>query len=180
MGRRIQGKTVIIIVALCILAGVTYAGWHNGLWLDKWENKAIDYDFDRDGVSERITLKNRKMKISLADELLWESDDEWKVVDFLIGDINCDSENEVLLLVWKRGSYGEYTPFWDENDNSFSQHIFIFKWVDERLDPIWMSSMLRPQVKSWDLTEDNEIHIITDSGEDTLWIWGRWGLERVK
>ena len=84
------------------------------------------------------------------------------------------------MLVWKRGSYGDYTPFWDENDNGFSQHIFIFQWIDERPDPIWMSSTLRPQVDSWELTDENTIRIITDSGEDTRWIWGQWGLERIK
>jgi hypothetical protein len=43
-----------------------------------------------------------------------------------------------------------------------------------------MSSKLIPEISAWDITEENQIHIITTSGEDTLWIWGSWGLERIK
>ncbi len=181
MGKRIQGSRIVIIVISCtlVLCGAIYL-WYAGVWLDNWEHKTLDYDLEKDGTCETIVLKNRTMQVFSQEEIIWESEQQWKISDFLIGDINRDGCDEILMLVWKHGSYGDYTPFWDENDNGFSQHIFIFQWIDERLDPIWMSSTLRPQVDSWELTDENTIRIIIDSGEDTRWIWGQWGLERIK
>lgn len=181
MGKRIQGRHILIIsIALIVIVTIFAYLIYSGVFLDYWEQRDIIFDVDNDGNAENITLSNRKMTVRRNDKIIWESNNDWKVVDFLIGDINKDAKDEFLLLVWKRGSYGEYTPFWDENDRAYSQHIFIFQWTDERLDPIWMSSKLIPQVKSWNLMEDDEIYIITDSDEETIWIWGKWGLERWK
>lgn len=185
MGKRIQGGFVLKIIVVTIIA-IIFAivififMWKDGLFLDKWEKKIVSYDLDGDKIIETISLNNRKMTVMHNNEVVWESQKEWKVVDFLIGDINRDEAQEILLLVWKRGNYGEYTPFWDENDDEFTQHIFIFQWKDNRLDPIWMSSKLKPQVKEWSLTDENLINILTEAGEETVWMWRSWGLERWK
>ena len=39
---------------------------------------------------------------------VWESDANWKVQDFLACDIDNDSEDEILLLTWKKGSFGKH------------------------------------------------------------------------
>lgn len=183
MGKRIQTRHLLIlgsILFLVITAGsVFYLIWE-GFFLDTWEKKNIQVDINMDGTKEVLQLANRKVCIISDEDVLWETPREWKVVDFLLSDIDRDEETELLFLVWKRGSFGEYTPFWEENDDEFTQHIYIFQWEDNRLAPIWMSSKLKPQVESWDMVDDNTIHIITDSGEDTIWIWSSWGLTRWK
>jgi predicted DNA binding protein len=143
--------------------------------------KVLYCDMDGDGVCEIITQKLRSVTIEMNGEVCWKSDMEWKCDDFLVADIDGDGANEFLVLLWKKGSFGEHTPFWKENDDEISQHIFIYEWSEEkgRIAPVWMSSKLIPEISSWDINEDNQIHIITMSGEDTLWIWGSWGLERI-
>ena len=78
------------------------------------------------------------------------------------------------------GHYGPSHPFWvSQNDYSYSQHIFIYKQKNGAVQPVWMSSSLNPRVESWSLETDGRLHILTPEGEDTLWGWETWGLERL-
>ena len=109
------------------------------------------------------------------------SDPGWRVWDFLVGDLDRDGAEELLLLVWRRGHYGPSHPFWvKQNDYAYSQHIFIYKkQSDGEVQPVWMSSALTPQVRAWSMTGDGTLRILTPSGEDTLWGWGAWGIVRL-
>lgn len=181
MDKRIQGKNILIILGCAvIIMGSVILFLCAGYLGDKRGQKTIFCDINQDGTDEKITLCDQKITITEDDNLLWESQEEWEVTDFLISDINKDGWEEILILLWKQGNYGEYTPFWEENDDEFSQHIFIYQWKEQRLKPLWMSSGLKPRIKEWSMMEDGRIHIITDKDEDTMWIWGNWGLERVK
>lgn len=183
MGKRIQNRHLLILFIILMVfigAGIVFLMMQEGFFLDKWEKRSIQADINKDGKDEVLQLDNRKMCIMSDGNNLWETPKEWKVVDFLFSDIDRDGEKEVLFLVWKRGSFGEFTPFWEENGEEFTQHIFIYRWEEERLAPIWMSSKLRPRVDSWEIVDEDKIHIITDAGEDTIWIWSNWGLSRIK
>lgn len=49
------------------------------------------------------------------------------VQDALYADITGDGEEEWVLLVWKRGSFGKHRPTWVERDSwDFSQHVFLY------------------------------------------------------
>lgn len=112
--------------------------------------------------------------------IIWESDPDWKVSDCIIGDIDGDPEEEILLLVWKRGSYGDFKPFWvEEDEETLSEHIFIYDWnqaKETRMQPIWMSSKMGIEAADWRLDEDRILHLILPDGTETGWFWYSWGL----
>lgn len=184
MGKRVQSKLgALILIAVCavVSAGFIVFLIRDGYFLGRWKNKTVVCDLNSDGTDEVIKLAKRRAAVSRNGVLLWQSDDGWNVEDVLAADINRDGAGELLILLWKRGSYGEYLPFWEqENDKEYSQHIFIYQSVEDRIEALWMSSRLRPQVVSWEITEDNLLHIVTDQEEDTVWVWDQWGLERVR
>lgn len=181
MGKRVQSKLALILLFAGGIIGLVVFLIHDGYFLSRWQNKTILCDLNGDGTGEVIKLIRRRVTVSRDGTLLWESDNDWKAADVLTADLNRDGMEELLVLCWKRGSYGEYIPFWEEeNDKEYSQHIFIYQMNGETIHAVWMSSRLKPQIKAWDITEENRIHIVTDKGEDTVWMWDRWGLERVE
>ncbi len=108
------------------------------------------------------------------------SEPGWRVRGFLTGDLDADGADELALLVWRRGFYGPSRPFWQTGrDTRYSQHIFLYRWQDGGVRPFWMSSGLNPEVASWSMTGDGCLAIRTTGGEDTLWGWRGWGLERL-
>ena len=109
---------------------------------------------------------------------------EWLVTDIFIYDADHDDEDEVVLNVWKIGSFGEHRPFWKENktDDRMTEHIFIYDWQTddpERLRPIWMSSQM-PVQGEFLRTEKNNLIITAPDGTVTYWRWETWGLALVK
>ena len=102
-----------------------------------------------------MQLKDKTLVIiddSYDKKILWESEKDFLVSDVLTADIDRDGREEFMFLFWKRGYYGRYKPFWVKKDTSdFTQHIF-----------------------------NNALKITSEKGEETLWIWNEWGLERIK
>jgi len=138
---------------------------------------------DLEYISEivNVSLEDKKIRIETSDGvLLWESDDEWLVSDYLIGDIDHDDEDELVLLVWKIGSYGEYKPIWvKEDENKWSEHIFIYDYEpteESRIYPIWMSSKIGIEAKSISLDSDEKLHIMLPEDKESVWYWESWGL----
>lgn len=146
----------------------------------RWQSRTALYDLNGDGCMEKFVLEQRRMTVFKEDKEIWASDSQWEVEDFLLGDLGKDSAEELLLFVWKRGSYGSVRPFWvDADETSYSQHIFLYRLESGQIDPLWMSSRLVPEVQEWELLSDGRLRLLTQSGEDTLWGWRTWGLERL-
>ena len=145
----------------------------------QWEKKEETVSFT-DGSSFTVRLSGKKAVIKKDTETLWTSDPEWKVSDFVLGDIDHDGETELLLLVWKRGSYGDYKPFWvEEDEDTYSQHIFIYDLKPEEdgpAAPIWMSSKMGIDAASFFMDPEENLHIVRPDGVDTVWRWESWGL----
>lgn len=164
---------------LCVCAAVCGLV-HDGAFLARWQDLQISCDLDGDGAPERIAVEDRAVRIEQEGQTVWTGDASWLVESALCGDVDGDGQNELALLVWKRGSYGPSRPFWAEGDDPlYSQHIFLFRWERGGPKPFWMSSALRPQVAAWSLEADGTLAILTKEGEDTRWRWVTWGLERV-
>lgn len=178
-------KIIIAISGLILIAVVAVFMWFRGAFLPRWitwKNKETVYS-----DKAEILLKRKHLSVNLKgggdSGTVWESEDEWLVSDCLVGDIDHDDEDEIILLVWKRGSYGRFKPIWvEEDDKSWSQHIFIYDFIDERddrLKPIWMSSEMGIEASDIKLDEEEALHIITPEGKDTVWYWQNWGLMLV-
>lgn len=154
-------------------------------------NKERHYDLDRDGNLEVYSLQDGKLKVADSSRLIWQSQDDWWVDDFFLGDADNDGIPELNLMVWKSGSFGPHKPFWiTEEDLSVKNHLFIFKLVDGTFKPVWQSSNLdRPNYEAdlVDLDGDgaNELVVVegdyNDPGmrEAAVWRWNGWGFSKI-
>jgi hypothetical protein len=196
------GKTHVIIRLLCIAVAVLacvflfYFLWKRGAFLPswvKWNEKAENHVFtdipgeyedpDREAVVETAGIQLKRRHLSVCDEsgkLRWESNEGWRVSDYLIDDIDHDGEDEIVVLFWRIGSFGDSKPLWIEKDEKkWSQHIGIYDYDalrDDRVDPIWISSKMGIKAKDIWLDEKEFLHITEPGGKKTMWFWNNWGL----
>lgn len=184
MKRFFKTKQLALVAYGAAMAAIFAAmAVHMGYLLAPWQHKAGVWQVP--GCTRPLSLVLEGPSFSIFDDsgTLWRGDSGWRVQDFLTGDVNHDGMTELLLLTWRRGNYGPSKPFWVEQNStdSYTQHIFIYQWDTEKntVAPIWMSSRLAPQVTHWAMTEDFNLEITTPAGEDTLWGWRSWGLERL-
>ncbi len=138
--------------------------------------------YDICGESVRVSLCDGVLEMS-SDTGAYTSDEEWFVADCIIADIDRDGADNVLLHVWKKGSYGPFQPFWEEDDkDEFSEHLFIYQWDKERasrLRPIWMSSRMPVTGKKVEADDRGVIYITSTDSTVSRWYWGTWGLVRL-
>ena len=150
------------------------------------------------GASQNLTLRIRNRHFSLLDseKECYAAPKDVLAQNVLAADIDHDGVNEVLLLCWRRANYGSSQPFWTKgNDRSFSQHLFIYKFITTREDgqpdpiepgdpadnltlrPIFMSSDLGTAYISMSADEEARIHLTDPDGSDTVWVWNYWGMQ---
>ncbi|MBQ9610123.1 MAG: hypothetical protein IJV15_11865 [Lachnospiraceae bacterium] len=175
---------LLVIVLITVMSSIfIYYLWTKGAFIPSyvtWRNQEDTYVIGDEIVD--FSLKKKKLIIldNKTEELIYETPKEWKVSDYFYFDIDHDDKNEVVMVVWKQGSFGEHKPFWHEGkDNKWTQHIFIYDWDitrDNRLRAIWMSSALGINVSEVFTDEKDRIHLIDDKGEETVWQWISWGL----
>ncbi|MBQ8955429.1 MAG: hypothetical protein IJ075_00485 [Lachnospiraceae bacterium] len=172
MDRKLSRRILIFISASSCISAVLITIlilYFRGAFLPGW----IEWDRDsREAVAEEL------------EDLL---DSSWLIQDALSFDIDGDGSDDRILLVWKRGSYGKHMPTWvRRNDTGFSQHIFIYSHIDNVWQPVWMSSGLGMQVKTF--SEGGEISgtgrrsldITESDGSVSRWGWLTWGLTKVE
>ncbi len=188
---------LLVVAALLICAATVYFLYKSGVFLPGWaewkEKTEMIRDMGENGKTgagavtgeEMAVLTNRKFTLTASDgEVLWNPEKGNLVQDFIIDDIDHDGEREVVLLVWKIGSYGKYKPIWvKEDEKTWSQHIFIYdydKTRDDRLKPIWMSSKIGMEAAGFYMDSEDRLHIKEPGGHETVWIWAGWGLMLVE
>lgn len=123
-------------------------------------------------------------------------DELWRILpsgsimqDAVCFDINGDGTDEYILLVWKRGSYGEHRPTWVEQDEkTLSQHIFIYAKEEEEdgaWRPLWMSSATGIEAVRLAAGEEipgtgrRSLDITHSDGTVSRWGWLSWGLLKI-
>ncbi|MCR5774201.1 MAG: hypothetical protein K6G42_03865 [Lachnospiraceae bacterium] len=171
MDRKLSDPLRLIISAVALLAAATILLtllWFRGVFLPDW----IEW--------------NRECVKTIPEDLKDKLSADWLLQDALSFDIDGDGKEDRVLLVWKRGSYGERRPTWVRRDEiGFSQHIFIYSERKDGWYPIWMSSGLDFEVASFSIgdhilgTERKSLELKAPNGETSLWGWLEWGLERV-
>ncbi len=171
------------LLLLCLLAAGALVWWEGGFlpgWT-RWQNREFLADLDGDGGMERLRLDgSRRLRIRKDGALFYESDRSWKVFDAMSGDLNGDGTEELILLVWKHGSYGKHRPMWVTWDPPvFSQHVFIFQAREGEMRPVWMSSAFGGEIAEGWLDADRRLHLMAPDGSETVWGWLSWGLQLV-
>lgn len=173
-----------LAAGICLLAAAAaFLLVRNGpllpVWIS-WETAQIPCQPDA-GEPEEIVLKRRTVTVFDQGEAVWQSDREIRVQDVLWGDIDHDGANELMLLCWKRGRYGDSRPFWvTEDEKTWSQHIYLYDWTDGEIRPIWMASEIGMDVVQWSFDETDRLVITDRSGEQSAWDWISWGLSRLE
>ena len=168
------GAVAILVVAACLL-------WWYGFFLPrwiKWEKEEAAFE------ALQVTLKGRKVRIYENNTILWETQADWFVQDMLVKDIDRDGADELILLVWKHGSYGDHMPFWEEkNDKELHQHIFIYKYDPKKgnkVRPLWMSSQILYEIESISSGKDSFLDVTDHEGTTRTWIWQDFGLKLLR
>lgn len=187
-------KPVLSIIVILLVCTLVWAG--SSLCTGKTEERVKD--LDNDLITESYLLQKDKLVIRENGQKLWETPPEWKVQSFLLTDANNDGREDLLMVVWKKGSFGKHKPFWiSQNDNNLSNHLFLFDLVQKKFKSVWMSSALDKPIKSIKVEDSdkdgkNELQIKEGNYlpfadfkkscppyQDTLWQWKGWGFFRI-
>ncbi|MBQ9438820.1 MAG: hypothetical protein IJU50_10875 [Lachnospiraceae bacterium] len=183
------------LVCILWLAGAFLPGWVC------WENKEDSFSIENrrlangfpqymglqsawafmEGASGNfhLSLKHGLFQMQREGMDYFHSSPDWRVQDYLCTDLDHDGREEIILLVWKRGSYGSHKPTWVEKDEvGFSQHLFIYKPLERKLKPVWMSSKLGIEIQKME-EKDGSLLLTAPVGEKSLWSWRGWGLENL-
>ncbi len=168
---------VMILMAVVVFIIISLCGRYPGVG---WREKDIEQN------GRVIRLKNKRVIIEVNGKTTWMSSKDYKVEDLLMSDIDGDGTEEMTLLLWKKGKYGQSKPLWEkdkEEDKSWSQHIFIYE-VNEKDEAVskWFASDLGMQVKRMAYTEDKRpVLLIEDiNGNNSAWIWASWGMTNIE
>ena len=168
---------IAVMVCLVCVARNKLPGWVI------WEERRINDTTE----NYKITLSSRAVSVSRNSDkkIIWKSQKGVKVQDILSCDIDGDGNDELILLCWKRGRFGKYKPFWiKEDEKEWSQHIFVYRYTENQITPMWMSSYIGQDVVKIDAKPDSKQKyylILTDrNGENSNWAWNYWGFELFK
>lgn len=180
---KLQWKKVIIpIMALLVIGVVLYILWNSGAFLPGWVVWEENSIFDASGSYE-ISLTKKTVHITYEKENIWDSPENVKVQQVLSFDIDHDDSDELIVLCWKRGRFGEHKPFWIEDDEkNWSQHIFVYEYAGNEIRPKWMSSYVGQEVaflsSGGNKNGDKWLFLTDPEGDVSFWRWGSWGFEK--
>ncbi|WP_324822413.1 hypothetical protein [Sinanaerobacter sp. ZZT-01] len=160
-------------------------------------------DLNGNGIKEEYFLSNHTLSVKEADKEIWKTPQNYYVDSFSLGDINHDGNMNLVISLWKKGSFGELKPFWHtEKDEDYKNHLFVYQMQDSTFKSVWCSSNLdRPilffEIKDQD--EDGLNELIVEEGvykkmignyytpntngttRTAVWKWDEWGfsLQRI-
>lgn len=151
------------------------------LWKGAFLPKEISWEADSFVWEDcEAELKDRTFSLYQNGRKIWSSKWDWSIQSCATADLDGDGVQELLLLVWKRGSYGDHMPFWvKRNDHDLQQHIFIYRRDRERdlgIRPAWMSSAVGFDISGM-YTDANKVAIEKADGSFSLWQWENFGLK---
>ncbi len=171
-------------------------------WL-KWGYKlsasqTLYGDTDDNGLREKYSLNNQQLHVYEGSQLIWHTPKEWQVKQIKLADADNNDQTELLLVIWKKGSFGNSKPFWFKGpDDQLTCHLFVYHLLAGRMKAVWCSSALehpiiRLDVKDSNGDELNELQVTEGPSygfaypirqylnqQDTKWIWNDWGFKRI-
>ncbi len=158
-------------------------------------------DLDQDDRLETYLLKGLRLTVTEDGRVIWQSPADWRVAQFVLADSNNDGLVDLNMVVWKRGSFGAYRPFWFKGeDRAYCNHLYVFDLSRGQIKPVWMSSGLEAPIISLNIRDvdgdgSNELAVVEQppgtADKDTApagkpacirltyWRWDVWGFTRV-
>ncbi len=167
-----------VAAACAVRLGLTAPTWVS------WQNRTLSCDFDADGSPEELTLAGQRVLVHDADgTTLYESDRAWRVSDALAADVTRDGRPELVMLLWRRGNYGNSRPFWESGtDLRMTQHVYVMGLEGGAMQPVWMGHELGEglKVSRMGATEDGLLELTTTDGRTSTWVWDYFGFSLVE
>ena len=168
---------VIAAAICCIYVALLLPSWI------QWQEKSFKCFTEDSFIECRLSKKQVRLFDSDGNNF-WTSGKELKVQDAFITDIDRDGQKELILLLWKRGRFGNERPFWVTGDEiSYSQHIFIYNITEEKeVTSKWFASDIGRLVTRMKLVDRDNTIILTEDRKDenTLWVWSSFGLKNIE
>lgn len=180
---KIFKKSFICILIILSFGAAGFGLWNAGTFLPHWIVWKSAVFQDASGQYEMI-LEGKKMRVLYEDNLIWNAPKDVKVQKALSADIDRDGQDELVLLCWRKGRYGDVKPIWEKEDaKDWLQHIFVYELMQDGVHAKWMSSYIGKDIL--DITahtseeSGNLLHLTDRSGEESMWRWESWGFKRV-
>lgn len=152
-------------------------------------------------MPEEYLLADHRLTVKEGEGLIWQSDQEWAVDHFAIGDPDNDGTDNLIISLWKKGSFGAIRPFWmTGEDNSYKNHLFLLKFANKTFQAVWCSSDLDCPIASFDVGDadgDGLFELVVQEGRyretngdryaldpdipvrTTVWRWEEWGFRQA-
>lgn len=129
MNKKLWKKILIAITtataAILCMGALSYILWNNGVFLPRWiqwENRT----FYSQSYQYKIVLSHKSVSIISDNTVIWTSPEAIKIQDAISCDMDNDRQDELILLCWKIGRYGNDKPFWVEKDEKNGHSIFLY------------------------------------------------------
>ncbi|ODA41046.1 hypothetical protein DSBG_2221 [Desulfosporosinus sp. BG] len=154
-------------------------------------------DLDSDGITEAYNLVDHCLTVREGDQELWRSPRDWRIDNFALDDVDNDGTINMVITLWKKGSFGSVKPFWlTIEDEDYKNHLFVYRFKNKAIKQVWCSSDLdRPiisftirdydgdglnelVVKEGQYRKIDEEHYTLDTKapvRTTVWRWDEWG-----
>ncbi len=169
-------KTILIIT---VITAALCAAVFLGLFRLPGYSAPTDRTITDDKTGITVIQEGRRVKVLRKDTPVWELERDVLAQSVLLGDIDHDGRDDLLVLCWKRGRFGKHKPTWVAYDEiGYSQHIFIYRIEEDTVRPRWMASDIGMDAVSWEF-DDGVLSITDTEGEVTKWVWRSWGLEKM-
>lgn len=192
------------LVTICMVSGIIRFLWSDADSRPRWVRWKSTTFSDASGQYE-VVLKRKTVRIIYDNSVIWISSKDIKVQDAMSCDVDGDGTDELVLLCWKIGRFGTSRPFWvDEDEKTWSQHIFVYSYEEEGVRPKWMSSYIGVDVVEISATSrdgmqrgntvsdvavqnagigqstERKQHLLLTEpdGRMSSWVWDSWGFTK--
>lgn len=190
-----------IVFSLCVILLLTVLASFSAL-KNGYRPSTVLADLDDDGTAEEYCLVNHSLFVREGNKVLWQSPPDWCVDNLALGDIDNDGNINLIITLWKTGSFGPVQPFWQETENrSYKNHLFVYRLSENILRAVWCSSDLDRPIVSLAVRDgegDSRRELVVQEGQyrkkaeeryaldpwgpvrTTVWQWEEWGFRLTR
>ncbi len=114
-------------------------------------------DLNQNGIVEEYILEKQELTVYEDNKLIWKSPKEYNIDSFALADVNNDGNINLVISLWKYGSFGNAKPFWQqaEQDQEYKNHLFIYSLSEKGFKQVWCSSNLVRPIVEFSITDIN-------------------------